>query len=82
MTVTVSLSESTSQQLLIPITDTVDTAEGTDYSVSGLTSGKVTVSSSGDEGTFTVRTNHDTECDDERVDLGFDTPLPSGWTLG
>ena len=63
VTVTVSISESTSQSLEIPITKTGGSAESTDYS--GVP-GSVTISSGTSE-TFSVSTNQDNDCDNETV---------------
>ena len=74
VSVTVSLSESTSQQLSIPVTAAVST----DYS--GVP-GNATVNSGGDSGTVRVTANDDTDCVDETVTLGFGT-LPDPWSEG
>ena len=71
VSVAVSLSHSDSKTF--PITDTLGSAESTDYSVPS----SVTTSSS-KSGTISLTANHDSDCDDETVTLGFDT-LPTNW---
>ena len=74
--ITVSLSHGTGHRLRIPITVTNGTAESGDYSVSGLTRGELTFEPHDTSESFTIRTNGDSDCDDETVNLSFGA-LPS-----
>ena len=76
VSITVSLSMSTAQNLTIPITVTGGTAGSTDYTVPR----SVMVSSGASSATFSL-TSGDPDCDDDTVILGFGTP-PSGWAIG
>ncbi len=74
--VTVNLSHPTGHRLRIPVSVTADTAEGNDYSVSGLTRGELTFEPHDTEESFTVSTNHDGDCVNERIELSIGN-LPS-----
>ena len=81
--VNVELSPASSQSLTIPIKVTSRTAESGDYSVSGLSGGSLTFDIGETSKFFTIRGEQDaSECDDETVELAFDTPLPSGVGTG
>ena len=75
-TTTVSLSHPTGHRLRIPVTVARGTAESEDYSVSGLTNGRLTFEPHDTEESFNVSTTHDDGCADEEIDLSFGT-LPS-----
>ena len=77
--VTVELSSAVNRPLRIPITVGGGTAERTDYTISGLSNGivYVTFPSGTEEVEFTIQANQDSDCDDERLDLGFGR-LPPG----
>ena len=74
--ITVNLSHATGHRLRIPVTVTADTAESNDYSVTGLTRGELTFEPHDTEESFTVRTNHDGDCVNERIELSIGN-LPS-----
>ncbi len=74
--ITVNLSHPTGHRLRIPVTVTADTAESGDYSVSGLTRGELTFEPHDTEESFTVDTDHDDGCEDERIELSIGD-LPS-----
>ena len=80
-TVTVRLGHAAGQSVTIPVTVTRGSAESGDYTVSGLTNGNLTFSSTATSRTFTIEAEEDEDCDDETVHLGFGT-LPSTVTVG
>ena len=79
--VMVRLDGARSHRLVVPVTVSNDTAESGDYSVVGLTNGRLTFSAWAESATFTVGAEEDTDNDDETVDLDFGT-LPSGVVEG
>ena len=81
VSVTVSLDGERSHSLIVPVTVSNDTAENGDYSVVGLTNGRLTFGAWETSASFTVEADEDTDNDDEIVDLGFGT-LPFGVVEG
>ncbi len=75
--VTVNLSHPTGHTFSIPVTVTADTAESEDYSVSGLANGKLAFEPHDTSESFTVRTNHDRGCENERIELSLGDPPPN-----
>ena len=82
VTITVQLSAEADRKLAIPITDTVGTAETSDYAVGGLTNDALPFVPGETSKTFTITANSDTDTDDETLTLGFDSPLPNKVTAG
>ena len=66
--------------MMIPITVTLGSAESADYSISGL-SGSSLPFNRVTSASFTINAIADSDCDDERLTLGFGT-LPSGVGMG
>ena len=78
----VELNGRRSQEIEIPIDVDSDDADSDDYSVAGLTNGKLTFSAWHNSETFWIDTEEDDVIDDhETVDLGFGA-LPSGVRKG
>ncbi len=77
VTVTATMSEALSSQLVIPLTLTDNTAESGDHG--SLTS--ITIAANATSGTGTISTNQDTDEDDETFTVALGT-LPSGVTAG
>ena len=75
--VTVELSGENCETLEIPVNITLGTAESTDFSVTGLSSGSLSFSARDTSESFTIETNEDMDCDDETINLSFGT-LPDG----
>ena len=71
VTVTVNVSPDADRSLDIPVSVDNDTAESSDYSVSGLAGGKLSFASGDSSKTFTVSTVDDSDRNDETVDLSF-----------
>ena len=80
--ITVELSAEADRKLAVPITVTAGTAESGDYSVSGLTSGALAFVPGESSKTFEFSASRDNDGDDETVDLGFGSPLPTKVTEG
>ena len=76
-TINLRLSRASGQSLDIPITVSNGTAESGDYSVSGLSGGKLRFDSGDTSETFAIKAEQDTGCEDETVNLAFGT-LPAG----
>ena len=77
-TITVRISPTSSLAYAIPITVTRGSAESSDYTVSGLSNGKLTFSG---QGAFTIETNRDSDTSNETVNIRFGT-LPAGVSAG
>ena len=82
VTITVDLSAEADRKLAIPITVTPGTAETGDYMVSGLTGNALPFVPGESSKTFEISASRDNDGDDETVDLGFGSPLPSKVTAG
>ena len=82
VTITVTLSAEADRKLEIPITITAGTAETGDYTVSGLTSGALAFVPGESSKTFEISAQRDNDGDDETVDLGFGSTLPTRVTAG
>ncbi len=70
----VELSHATAHRLRIPVTVTSGTADDRDYSVSGLSGGRLTFEPHDTEKSFTIETNEDSDYDDNTVNLSLDSP--------
>ena len=79
--VTVLLSSAADRALRIPVTVSRGTAESGDYRISGLSGGAVQFSQGHRSRTFTVTALHDSDSDDEVLNLGFGA-LPQGISRG
>ncbi len=77
--VIVNRTQNTSGSLSITIRVSHGSAEDGDYTVPGLSNGRLSLSfSDGDDSeSFTIRTHHDSDCNNETVNVRFGT-LPSG----
>ena len=71
VSVTVNVSPASDRHLEVPVSVADGTAESSDYSVSGLTGGKLSFASGDRSKTFTISTVDDTDRNDETVDLSF-----------
>ena len=71
VTVTVNVSPDADRSLEIPVSITGGTAESDDYSVSGLTDGKLSLASGDGSASFTVTAVEDSDSGAETVDLSF-----------
>ena len=71
VTVTVNLSPDSDRSLEIPVSVTSGTADSDDYSVSGLTGGKLSFASGGSSATFTVTAVEDSDSGAETLNLSF-----------
>ena len=79
--VTLRLSSARDGSVQIPVTVSRGTAESGDYSVSGLSGGKLTISAGATSGSFTIRAKQDGDTNNETVNLSLGS-LPSGVTAG
>ena len=70
-TFTVTVDPAADRSLSIPISVTRGTAEASDYSVSGLTNGTLTLADTDSSKTFTISTTNDSDRNDETVNLAF-----------
>ena len=70
VTITVNVDPESDRDFEIPVT-IGGTAESGDYSVSGLTNGKLSFDSGDTSASFTITTVNDSDRDDERITLGF-----------
>ena len=82
VTITVDLSAEADRKLAIPITVTPGTAETGDYTVSGLTGDALAFVPGESSKTFEISASRDNDGDDETVDLGFGSTLPTKVTAG
>ena len=80
-TITVTVSPAADRGLSIPVTVTAGSAESGDYSVSGLTNGKLAFADTENSKTFTISTTNDSDRDNETVSLRFGT-LPAAVGTG
>ena len=85
--ITVELSkdgtaQAADRKLAIPITDTGVNTETGDYTVSGLTSDALAFVPGESSKTFEISALRDNDGDDETVDLGFGSTLPTKVTVG
>ena len=85
--ITVELSkdgtaQAADRKLAIPITDTGVNTETGDYTVSGLTSDALAFVPGESSKTFEISALRDNDGDDETVDLGFGSTLPTKVTAG
>ena len=85
--ITVELSkdgtaQAADRKLAIPITDTGVNTETGDYTVSGLTSDALAFVPGENSKTFEISALKDNDGDDETVDLGFGSTLPTKVTVG
>ncbi len=71
VTVTVNVSADADRSLEIPVSVTNGSAESDDYSVSGLTGGKLSFISGDSSASFTISTVDDSDRDAETLDLSF-----------
>ena len=71
VTVTVNVSPDADRSLEIPVSITGGTAESDDYSVSGLSDGKLSLASGDGSASFTVTAVEDSDSGAETVDLSF-----------
>ena len=71
VTVTVSVSPDADRSLEIPVTATNGTAGSDDYSVSGLTDGKLSLASGENSASFTITAVEDSDSGAETLDLAF-----------
>ena len=76
-TITVNVSPAADRALDIPITVAAGTAESGDYTVTGLTGGKLSITSSSGSATFTISANDDSDRNDETVSLAFGSLPPA-----
>ena len=81
VTVTVNVSPDADRSLVIPISVTGGTADSDDYSVSGLTGGKLSLASGEGSASFTIETVEDSDSGAETLDLSFGN-LPDGVSEG
>ena len=82
VSVTVALSEA-DRVLEIPIAVTAGSGtEPGDYTVSGLTEGKLSFARDAAAETFAIAANRDADAVDETVTVAFGTPLPEGVRAG
>ena len=70
-TITVQVSPAADRNFEIPVAVEGDTAESSDYTVTGLTNGKLAFTSGDSSATFTIETVDDSDRSDEIVDLSF-----------
>ena len=76
--ITVRLNPATPKALSIPIEIAKQgSTQSSDFSVSGLNSGSLSFSSGEDRTSFTIQSNHDSDCNDQRIRFTFGT-LPYG----
>ena len=76
--ITVRLNPATPKALSIPIEIAKQgSTQSSDFSVSGLNSGSLSFSSGEDRMSFTIQSNHDSDCNDQRIRFTFGT-LPYG----
>ena len=71
VTVTVSVSPDADRSLEIPVSVTNGTADSDDYSVSGLTDGKLSLASGDSSASFTITAVEDSDSGSETLDLAF-----------
>ena len=81
VTVTVNVSPNADRELEIPVSISSEDAENGDYSVSGLTEGKLSFTSGDSSASFTISTVDDVDRDDETVSLSFGE-LPDAVSAG
>ena len=81
VTVTVNVSPNADRELEIPVSISSEDAENGDYSVSGLTEGKLSFTSGDSSASFTISTVDDADRDDETVNLSFGE-LPDAISAG
>ena len=82
VTVYVGLSPAADRTVSIPISETGVGTEAGDYTVAGLTEGKLSFARGTSSQSFTITANEDADGADEMVTLGLGTPLPSGVSAG
>ena len=80
--IVILLDEATDRDLLIPITINRNTAESSDYSVSGLISGSLSILQGEQDGSFSIQTVNDADPDIESVIISFGSSLPAQVTAG
>ena len=80
VTVRVTVSPNADRSFSVPITFG-GTAESNEYSASGLSGGGVSFSSGDSQANFSIRTNSDSDTEDETINLGFGG-LPSAVSTG
>ena len=71
VTVTVNLSPDADRSVEVPVSVTGGTADSADYSVSGLTGGKLSFASGDGSASFTITAVEDSDSGAETVDLSF-----------
>ena len=71
--VTLQLGRALERSVSVPITTTDVTAESTDYLISGVSGGAVTIPAGSASATFGVNAHRDSDCLDETLQLGFGT---------
>ena len=81
VTITVGLSPAADRTMSIPVTVTADTAEQSDYTVSGLDNNNLAFSPGNASKSFTITANQDADTEAETVTLGLGA-LPSGVSTG
>ena len=81
ITVTVNVSPDADRSLEIPVSVTNGSAESNDYSVSGLTEGKLSLASGESSASFTIEAVEDSDSGAETLDLSFGD-LPEGVSEG
>ena len=81
VTVAVNVSPNADRELEIPVSISSENAENGDYSVSGLTEGKLSFTSGDSSASFTISTVDDADRDDETVSLSFGE-LPDAVSAG
>ncbi len=81
VTVTVNVSPDADRSLEIPVSVTNGSAESDDYSVSGLTGGKLSLASGESSASFTIEAVENSDSGAETLDLSFGD-LPEGVSEG
>ena len=81
VTVTVNVSPGADRSLEIPVSVTNGSAESDDYSVSGLTGGKLSLASGESSASFTIEAVENSDSGAETLDLSFGD-LPEGVSEG
>ena len=79
--VTLQLDRALERSVSVPVTATAVTAESTDYLISGVSNGAVTIPAGSSSATFGVNAHRDADCLDETLHLSFGT-LPAGLATG
>ena len=71
VTITVNVSPDADRSVEVPVSISSDDAESGDYSVSGLTGGKLSFASGDGSASFTITTAEDSDREVETIDLSF-----------